>query len=206
MTLLAAFQTLLHRYSGAEDLTTGMPVAGRNQVETEGLIGFFVNTLVLRVDLSGRPSFTALLRQVREKVFAGHTHQDVPFEKLVEELRPQRSLSHSPFFQVVFAPAVNLLQTVTDVVELEMSWLGMPNKTAKVALALEVAPGPKQIAGSFSYTTDLFDRATVARLADHLENLLVGVAADPEQRLSQMPLLSTGQSHFEVDDNLRLVP
>ena len=102
MTLLAAFQTLLHRYCGQDDIAVGTPIAGRTRQETEGLIGFFVNTLVLRADLSNNPTFKELLRQVRETTLEAYTHQDLPFEKLVEELHPERNPSISPLFQVMF--------------------------------------------------------------------------------------------------------
>ncbi len=115
MTLLAAFQTLLHRYCGQDDITVGTPIACRTRQETEALIGFFVNTLVLRADLANNPSFTELLRQVRETTLEAYTHQDLPFEKLVEELHPERNPSISPLFQVLFA----LQNTGDSALELE---------------------------------------------------------------------------------------
>jgi amino acid adenylation domain-containing protein len=193
MTMLAGFLALLHRYTGGTDLLVGTPTAGRNRVELEALIGFFVNTLVLRTDLSGDPSFTKLLERVRETAVAAYTHSDLPFEQLVEELAPERSLDHSPLFQVVF-----VLQAEQGgpprLPELESHELTLSTGTAKFDLTLglaETAGGG--IAGELEYNRDLFDVATSRRILDHLRILLAGVAADPSARLSELPLLSPAE-------------
>jgi aspartate racemase len=135
MTLLAAFQTLLHRYTGQDDILVGSPIAGRTRTETEALIGFFVNTLVLRTSLHGNPSFRELLGRVREVALGAYAHQDLPFEKLVEELQPERRLNHSPLFQVMFA-----LQSVPryslELSGLSLQTLAVDNGTAKFDLTL----------------------------------------------------------------------
>src|SRR5688572_32466003 len=137
MTLLAAFQTLLHRYTGQVDLVIGTPMAGRNRSEIEGLIGFFVNTLVLRTDLAGNPSFRLLLARVREVALGAAAHQDLPFEKLVEELQPERDLSRTPLFQVMFAVQKASRQALT-VSGLTLTPLEVPTGAAKFDLTLEL--------------------------------------------------------------------
>jgi amino acid adenylation domain-containing protein len=191
MTLLAAFKGLLARYAGRRDIVVGTPVAGRNQTETEPLIGFFVNTLVLRTDLAGDPSFVELLRRVRGVVLGALAHQDVPFERLVEELQPERSLSHSPLFQVAFATPTSELP------DLESSGLRLQPvrtdaQTSKFDLTLQVEAGDRLVA-SLEYNTDLFDAETIRRLLGHYEALLQGVTADPACPLSRLLRLDEGE-------------
>jgi amino acid adenylation domain-containing protein len=187
MVLLAGFQALLAQTSGQDDLAVGSPVAGRNQVETEGLIGFFVNTLVLRGDLSGG-SFRELLGRTRETALAAYLHQDVPFEKLVQELAPERNLSHSPLFQVMLAlqnaPAAEL-----RVAGLTFSPVAAAGTTAKFDLTLSLGMTPDGLAGAVEYAADLFDPATVDRFLGHLAHLLAGATADPETPLSELRLM-----------------
>ena len=192
MTLLAAFQTLLYRYSGQEDILVGSPIAGRNQAEIEGLIGFFVNTLVLRADLSGQPSFRQLLQRTRETALAAYTHPDLPFEKLVEELRPQRDTSRSPLFQAMFT-LQNMPLTAMTLEGLEVSPVPVHNGTAKFDLTLAVTERTGVLQAEVEYSTDLFDRETITRLLDHYETLLAGIVANPEERITTLPLLSRAE-------------
>jgi amino acid adenylation domain-containing protein len=192
MTLLAAFQALLQRYSGQEDFALGSPIAARNRKEVEGLIGFFANTLVLRADLSGDPTFRELLSRVRETCLGAYTHQDVPFEKLVEELRPERDPARTPLFQVMFllqnAPLPEARLEGLSLRPLE----GRPG-TAKFDLTLGIQEAPEGLCGEIVYRTALFDGATVARMAEHFRVLLEGVAAHPGRRLSEQPLLTEAE-------------
>ncbi|HSS51591.1 MAG TPA: amino acid adenylation domain-containing protein, partial [Thermoanaerobaculia bacterium] len=192
MVLLAGFETLLGIYSGAEDLAVGTPIAGRNRVELEGLIGFFVNSLVLRGDLSGDPSFVDLLGRVREDTLSGYTHQDLPFEKLVEEVRPERSRAHSPIFQVMFALQNTPMGGGSDLPGLTMRPMPGSETAAKYDLTLvltEEGSGSGGIGGSLEYNVDLFDAPTMVRMLDHWRALLEGVVADPGSRLSALSLL-----------------
>jgi amino acid adenylation domain-containing protein/FkbM family methyltransferase len=193
MTLLAAFQVLLSRYTGREDVVVGTPIANRNRLETEGLVGFFVNTLVLRVGLSGDPALSELLRRVRDVSLDAYTFQDVPFEKLVEELRPERDLSHPPLFQVLFA-LHNALPMELELPGLTLSRLEPEGKTAKFDLALHVQPRRD---GSFSvlarFNRDLFDGTTMDRLLRHFRNLLQAAAVAPESRISALPMLEESE-------------
>ncbi len=189
MTLLAAFQTLLFRYTSQADVAVGSPIAGRTRPETEGLIGFFVNTLVLRTDLSGDPTFAELLARVREMTLDAHAHQDVPFEVLVEELQPARDMSLTPLFQVAFA-LQNVPQPELALPGLSVRQVNVQSGTAKFDLTLFLSETEQGLDGTFEYNTDLFDRATIQRMARHLGRLLEAVAADPAQRLSQLPLLA----------------
>ncbi|QRN95171.1 non-ribosomal peptide synthase/polyketide synthase [Archangium violaceum] len=189
MALLAAFQLLLHRYSGQEDISVGSPIAGRQRSELEGVVGFFVNTLVLRSRFHGDPSFLELLGRVRETTQGAYAHQDIPFEKLVDQLQPVRSLGHSPLIQVMFTlqnapmPPLRLPGLVLRDMETE-------SKTARFDLILSLSDGPEGFGGSLGYNSDLFDEATISRMAGHLRTLLEGVVSEPERPLSSLPLLT----------------
>ncbi|MDW8319310.1 MAG: condensation domain-containing protein, partial [Anaerolineae bacterium] len=166
MALLAAFQVLLHRYANQDDICVGTPVANRTRAEIEPLIGFFANTLVIRGDLSANPSFRALLRQARERVIEAQAHQDVPFEMLVEELRPQRDMTYTPLFQAMLSYQQAALRPV-QLPGLTLSLLEAHSGTAKFDLMLNVADTPAGFAASLEYNTDLFDRSTIERMAGH---------------------------------------
>jgi len=189
MTLLAAFKVLLSRYAGQDDIVVGTPIAGRSHVEIEELIGFFVNTLVLRTDLTGDPTFHQLLGRVREVALGAAAHQDVPFEKLVEELQPERDLSRAPLFQVMFA-FQNVPKDVYELPHLTLSPVAADSGTAKFDLTMFFHPTEDGLLGILEYSTDLFDADTVKQMLAHYEVLLQGIAADPEQHLSRLPLLT----------------
>ncbi|HKV08204.1 MAG TPA: amino acid adenylation domain-containing protein, partial [Thermoanaerobaculia bacterium] len=192
MLLLSAFDALLHRYTGEEQIVVGTPIAGRNRAEIEGLIGFFVNTLALRADLSGDPTFEELAGRLREVTLEAYAHQDVPFEKLVEELRPTRSLAHTPLFQVMLVyqstPA-----PLPDPPGLAIESFWVDSHTAKFDLTLSLVEEEGSLAGALEYSTDLFDRTTLLRLAAHWEILLSGALASPGARLSELPLLTAAE-------------
>jgi amino acid adenylation domain-containing protein len=193
MTLLAAYQVLLFRYSGQEDLAVGVPIAGRNRQELEGLIGCFVNTLVLRGDLSGEPTFTTYLAQVRNRALDAYAHQDVPFEKLVEDLAPKRDLSRNPLFQT------SLVLHNTPVSRWQLPGLaverieGIRGSTAKFDLAMSLTETDGTLVGSLEYATDLFDAPTIEDMAGHWRALLEGIVADAEQRITQLPLFTKAE-------------
>ncbi len=189
MVLLAGFEMLLGIYSGAEDLVVGTPIAGRNRAELEGLIGFFVNSLVLRGDLSGDPSFVDLLGRVREDTLSGYTHQDLPFEKLVEEVKPERGRAHSPIFQVMFALQNAPMGRGSELPGLTLRPLAGSETAAKYDLTLSLTEGSGGIGGSLEYNVALFDAPTMVRLLDHWRALLAGAVADSGARLSALPLL-----------------
>ncbi|HVR96505.1 MAG TPA: amino acid adenylation domain-containing protein, partial [Thermoanaerobaculia bacterium] len=190
MTLLALFQALLGRHADSEDLVVGTPIAGRTRSEVEPLIGFFVNTLALRADLSGRPGLRELLRRVRGTTLGAYAHQDLPFERLVEEVAAERRLGHTPLFQAVFA-----LQNVPgaggmDLPGLEVRGVPLPSRTAKFDLVLALAEAGDEIRGSIEYSADLFDAPTVSRLGERFRTLLEeAAAADPELPVGELPLL-----------------
>ena len=194
MTLLAAFQTLLWRYTGQEDIVVGSPIANRNRAEIEGLIGFFVNTLVLRTNLAGNPSFKELLKRVREVALGAYTHQDLPFELLVEQLQPQRDLSHTPLFQVMFV-LQNAPMSALELPGLTLTQLESDSGTAQFDLTLEMKQTESGLVGSLEYNTDLFAQNSIQRMAAHLQTLLSGIVANPQQRLSQLPLLKESEKH-----------
>ncbi|RMF31802.1 MAG: amino acid adenylation domain-containing protein, partial [Chloroflexi bacterium] len=192
MTLLAAFQTLLHRYTGQEKISVGTPIANRNRAEIEGLIGFFVNTLVLRTDLSGNPTFRHLLKRVREVTLGAYAHQDLPFEMLVDALQPERDMSHTPLFQVMF-----ILQNAPvqgqELPGLTLSQVETHPGTSTFDLTLSMAEGPDGLEASVEYNTDLFDAATIRRMLDHFQTLLEAIAADPDRPIAELPLLTEAE-------------
>ncbi len=199
MVLLGAFQVLLSKYAGSEDVVVGSPIAGRTRGEVEGLIGFFVNTLVLRTDLSGDPGFREVLRRVREGTLGAYEHQEVPFEKLVAELQPERSLSHSPLFQVMFA-LQNAGGAEGTLPGLRLQGLGAEQESAKFDLSLGLATTPQGLLGDVSYSTELFERGTIARMVGHLERVLEQVARDAEVRLSGVELLGEAERAQVVEE------
>jgi amino acid adenylation domain-containing protein/non-ribosomal peptide synthase protein (TIGR01720 family) len=189
MALLGAFQTLLMRYSGQEDIVVGTPVAGRHQRETEELVGLFVNTLVLRTDLSGNPTFRQVLRRVREVCLGAYEHQDLPFEKLVETLQPERSLSYSPLFQVIFALEHASAEQI-NLPGLTLQRVERAGDTSKFDLSMFLSETPAGLVGVIEYATDLFKAETIARLRGHWERLLEEVVAHPDQPIAELMLLT----------------
>ncbi|HEX6041976.1 non-ribosomal peptide synthetase, partial [Longimicrobium sp.] len=197
MTLLAAFQVVLSRWSGQDDVVVGTPVAGRSRAEVENLIGFFVNMLPLRTELSGGLTFRALVSRVREGVLEAMAHQDLPFEKLVDELQPDRGPAHPPLFQVSFSlqpPARESLRLGA----LDAAPAGAGLQQAKYDLVLNMAERGAQVSGALVYRADLFDRGTVERMAAHLQRLLRQVAADPDVPVHALELL-------DADERARVV-
>jgi non-ribosomal peptide synthetase component F len=190
MTTLMAFQILLSRYTGRDDIVVGTPVAGRGRAEFEGLIGFFVNMVLLRVSLRGDPSIRELLRRVREACLDAYANQDVPFEKLVEELRPERSLSQKPLFQVVFAHHKDLV-AAPEIPGVHYEPVRVDPATSKFDLSLYTWKGRRDrgLTVSIEYNTDLFDAGTILRVAQQFLGLLRGIAAAPDKRLSELSLL-----------------
>jgi amino acid adenylation domain-containing protein len=192
MTLLAAWQTLLHRYSGQADILVGSPIAGRRHAAVEGLIGFFVNTLVLRTDLSGDPRFREVLTRVRQGCLEAYTHQDVPFEQVVEAVQSRRNLSHTPLFQVMFAWQTAPAQKL-DLPGLGLEPVATQTEMAKFDLTLTMAETADGLSGTVEYNTDLFEDRTIARLLGHWETLLAGIVAGPTQPISRLPLLTEAE-------------
>jgi len=195
VTLLSAFKVLLLRYSGEEDLVVGTPVAGRHHVETEGLIGLFINTLPLRSDLSGNPTFRELMGRVRKVVLDALENQHLPFEKLVEEINPERDLSRSPLFQAMFNMR-NLPPRSSGIMKIEE--FGFDTGIAQFDLTLEVMELPEGLRCIAKYSEDLFDAPTISRMLSHFEMLLEGIAANPEERLWRLPLLTKGERRQSV--------
>ncbi|MBE7122190.1 non-ribosomal peptide synthetase [Bacillus cereus] len=189
MTLLTAFKTLLYRYTGQEDLLVGTPIAGRNQEELEGMIGFFVNTLVLRSDLSGNPSFRELLQQVRKTCLEAYNYQDLPFEKLVEELQPDREMSYSPIFQVMFVMQNSPVNKI-DLPELNLNSIEIEKELAKFDLTLYVEEDLEETTLDFTYNSNLFNEQSVECMALHFIQLLEEIINDPEQRICLLPMMT----------------
>jgi pristinamycin I synthase 3 and 4 len=202
MVLMAAYQAVLSRWSGQDDLVVGSPIAGRTRAETQGLIGFFANTLAYRGDLSGAPTFRELVRRVRDTALGAYAHQELPFERLVEALAPARDLSRHPIFQV-------MLDLQSAAAAESLRWPGLvasehqqPAVAAKFDLTLSFLDGGdgQPLDGRLEYAADLFDAATVARFAEHLSIFLAGAAASPGLAVSRLPLLSAGERHRLLDE------
>jgi amino acid adenylation domain-containing protein len=195
MTLLAAFNVLLYRYSGQPDMRVGVPVAGRQRLETEALVGFFVNTLVIRTELSAAMPFSELLAQVRARVLEAQANQDLPFAWLVEALRPVRSLRHTPLFQVMFNLQPAAGDALAHLPGLTVSGVESDAGMSQFDLTLDVTERPEELGLSFGYASDLFDHSTVERLVDQFIRLLEGIVVQPDGALSALPLLSGTERH-----------
>ncbi len=193
MTLLAAFEVLLQRWSGQSDFAVGAPIANRNRPEIEGLIGFFVNTLVLRADLAGDPTFRGLLDRVREVCLDAYAHQDLPFEKLVEELQPERRLGQNPLFSALIT-LQNTPRTAFELPGLHLEELPLRNGTARFDLTLDLTEGEQGIAGALEHGPAGLSALAAQRMAGHFLALLEGVAASPGRPLSELPLLTAAES------------
>ncbi|AKA23541.1 non-ribosomal peptide synthase/polyketide synthase [Pseudomonas chlororaphis] len=202
MLLLASFQALLYRYSGQSDIRVGVPIANRNRVETEHLIGFFVNTQVLKADLDGQSTVAQLLQQVKQRALEAQAHQDLPFEQLVEALQPERSLSHNPLFQVMFNHQAEERggRTAHQLPGLRVEGLEWDSHTTHFDLSLDTQESGDDLWASLTYATDLFEAATVARLAQHWQSLLRGMLDNPQQRIDALPLLGADERQRMLHD------
>ena len=192
MVLLAAFKVLLSRYSGETDVIVGSPIANRERSELESLIGFFANTMALRTDLSGDPSFVQLLGKVREVTLSAYDSQEVPFEKLVEELRPERQLNRNPFFDLSFS-FQNLPLLDVDAPDLDVELLRIDNGTSKFDLSVVVVEAGDRLITTVEYSTDLFDPSTPVRLLESYKVLLEAIAEEPRRKISQLPLITPSE-------------
>ncbi len=199
MTLLSAFYALLYRYARQEDICVGTPIANRNRAETEGLIGFFVNTLVLRNDLSGEPSFSELLQRTRSVALEAFSNQDLPFEMLVEELQPERSMSHTPLFQVMFVYQ-NALEGSLQLPDLKVEPIPLRNENAKFDLTLTVAELPNEFALDIEYDTDLFEAPTIDRFLMHFQRLLAEAVEHPELPITRLDLLTEQEKKLLLEE------
>ena len=198
MALLAAFQALLQRYTGQDDIAVGSPIANRNRSEVEGVLGFFANTLVLRTDLSGDPTFREALRRVRETTLKAYEFQDAPFEKLVEELAPERDFGHSAFFQIMFS-----LQNVTPRRPLEVAGLKMSQTicspvTSRFEIEAHLWEASDGLEGHLVYNPDRFDPSRILQMIEHYRRIVQAVSIAPDQKLSSLPMLGSEEHHRQV--------
>ncbi|ARV58867.1 non-ribosomal peptide synthetase [Nostocales cyanobacterium HT-58-2] len=200
MSVLAAFKVLLYRYTGEDDIIVGSPIAARNRREIEELIGFFINSLVLRTDLSGNPSFRQLLGRVREVTLGAYAHQDLPFEKLVEELQPERDLSYNPLFQVVF-DLRNIPMPTLELPNLTIELLEVDLGTVTCDLELHCQENSKGFEGILVYNTDLFDAATITQMLENFQTLLKDIVTHPDKSISDLSLLNPHQKQLLVEWN-----
>ncbi len=209
MLLLASLQTLLHRYSGQADIRVGVPVANRTRSETQGLIGFFVNTQVLKAEFTTQTTVAELLQQVKHTAVQAQAHQDLPFEQLVEALQPQRDLSRSPLFQVAYNHQSEGHNQTRELAGLRLEYQVSDKHTAQFDLTLDTCERPDGLTAALTYATDLFDAATIERMASHWRNLLNGMCHDVNQRIADLPLLSAEERQNTLRDwnrNLAVYP
>lgn len=203
MTLMTAFKILLYRYSGQEDIIVGSPIAGRNRLETEGLIGFFVNTIVFRTDLSGNPSFREALEQVRQVSLGAYANQDVPFDQLVREIRPERDPSRAPIFQAMFAMNAPWTQgssrKLSDMT-ITSTFGYVHNSSSSFDLTLVTRDTGKGLRVSVEYSLDLFEASTIERMISHFQTLLEGIIANPDQSIAALPLLPQAERHQLLEE------
>jgi len=192
MTLLAAFNVLLARYTGQQDILVGTPVSNRDRLEIEGVLGFFANTLVMRTDASDNPTFRELLKRVRETALNAYAHHELPFETLVGELQPQRDASYTPLFQVMFVHQMTPRETL-ELPGLALERMEIGNDTSKYDLTLYFVERAENMTAWFEYNSDLFDATTIQRMLGQLQTMLDGIVANPEQSLNDLPLLTTGE-------------
>jgi len=202
MTLLAAFNTLLYRYTEQEDILVGSAIANRNRAELEGLIGLFVNNLVLRNNLSGDPSFREFLIRVKNVTLSAYAHQDVPFEKIVAELQPERDLSRNPLFQVMFM-LQNAPTLVEDIAGLTLRALEVDNGRSEFDISVSMSESQQELTGFLEYSTDLFDSVTIGRFIEHFQTLLESIVTNPNQNISKLPLLTAKEQQLLVWNNTR---
>ncbi len=197
MTLLAAFQTLLYKYTGQIDVVVGTPIAGRNRTEIEGLVGLFVNTLVMRTDLSGNPTFKELLARAQDVALGAYLHQELPFEELVKEFQVERHLNRNPLFQVMLI-LQNVPALALELSNLRLSLLETESETAKFDLTLTIEDRADNLVAELEYNVDLFTATTAERMLNHFQVLLAGVVADPSQRLSALPFLTEAERRRQL--------
>ncbi len=194
MTLLAAFNTLLYRYTNQDDICVGTTIANRHSRELESLIGYFLNTLVMRTDLSGNPTFRELLQRVQNVAWEAYNHQNLPFDQLVAKLQPTRDLSHTPLFQVMFV-LENAPKQEVQLSGITLSFLEIPLASANFDLSLAMRETEQGLLAKFEYNTDLFDADTITRMAGHFQTLLWGIVTNQEQPISELPLLTEAERH-----------
>ena len=192
MSLLAAFNIILYRYTNQEDILIGSPIANRNRAELEAMLGLFVNTLVLRNNLSGNPSFCELLHRVREVTLDAYAHQDLPFEMLVEELQPERDLSRNPLYEVMIVMQNNP-NSVHEVSGLTLRTLEFDSGTSQLDIFLSMSESEDGLTGCLEYTTDIFDSATITQFINNFQTLFENIVVNPQQRLSELSLLNSSE-------------
>jgi hypothetical protein len=204
MTLLAAFKVLLMKYSGQEDIVVGTPIAGRNRAEVEGLIGFFINTLVLRTGLDGNPTFRELMGRVREVTLGAYGHQEVPFDRLVEELQPERSMSYAPLIQVMCG-LQNAPTATLKLPGLTLSQFYDERETSQFDLVLNMSDTATGISGTMQFSTDLFNAPTIARMVENFQELLTHLVARPDTRLTDLQeILAEAERQYQIKKEAEL--